>query len=173
MPLYTIGHSNHSPERLFELLEPFQVTHLVDIRRVPYSGRFPHFNRDSLRELCLKHGVVYEWWGDSLGGSKGTDESLGSIRETEAFRAAIKRISRTYGSESAERVGCLICAEWDPRRCHRSMLIGPALRALPDGGVDLQHILPDGKLLAQSTLEEEGQAPRKDRAGTLPLFDEI
>jgi uncharacterized protein (DUF488 family) len=172
MPLYTIGHSNHNPERLFVLLAPFGITHLIDVRRVPFSGRFPFYNRDNLRELCRQHGIVYEWWGDSLGGNKWADQTAHAVTHSSAFRAAIERLARDYADDAENKAACLICAEWDPRKCHRSMLIGPALRALPDGGLDLQHILPDGTLLAQSELEEGGEVPRSDRAGTLPLFND-
>ncbi len=173
MPIYTLGHSNHTPQRLFEIIAPFRITHIIDIRRVPYSGRFPHFNRDELRSHCEKRDITYEWRGESLGGSVGTDESLESISEGSAFADAVARLVDEFGDDEGDRVACLLCAEKDPRRCHRSMLIGPALRALPSGGIDLQHVLSDGTLIAQSELEEEGHAPKRDRSGTLPLFGDI
>ena len=169
MPLYTAGHSNHTSERLFEILAPFGITHILDIRRVPYSGRFPHFNRDNLRKLCEDRGLKYEWWGDSLGGSVGTDESPDSISSSDRFHEALRRLSDFYGKNS-DNTGCLLCAERDPKQCHRSMLIGPDLRALLSGGLDLQHILADGTLIPQSILEEEGHAPKRDRSGTMSLF---
>jgi len=171
MPLFTVGHSNHTPQRLFEIIAPFGITHLIDIRSVPYSGRFPHFNRDTLAELCADRGIVYEWWGETLGGVRGTDEGLASVAATSPFRNAVGRVAKSFAGDESGRTACLLCAEWDPRKCHRAMLVGPALRSLPDGGVDLHHILPDGKLILQSELEEEQDVPRIDRAGTLSLFD--
>jgi len=169
MSLYTIGHSNHTPERLFELVAPFSLTHLIDIRRVPFSGRNPFFNSNSLRLLCHQQGIVYEWWGETLGGSVGTEYTLDEIAKSKGFLAAVRKLSTGYG-EGSGKVACLLCAEGDPRKCHRSMIIGPALFALSIGGIELQHILPDGTLLAQSELEEE--VSLGDRSGTLPLFDE-
>jgi len=171
MPIYTAGHSNHSPDRLFEIIAPFRITHVIDIRSVPYSGRFPHFNRDNLQRLCTEHSIEYQWWGDSLGGKRGSDIGLDSIAEREDFKRAVKNLAGTFSGDRDDKVACLLCAERDPRMCHRSMLIGPALRAL-QGGVDLHHILPDGTLTCQSELEENQSAPKVDRAGTLSLFED-
>jgi hypothetical protein len=162
MPLYTVGHSNHPADRLFEIIAPFSITVIIDVRSVPYSGRFPHFNRDSISQLCEQHGISYEWWGDSLGGLREPDDSI---------ERGVGKLIEHFGKDETEEVGCLLCAESDPGKCHRSILIGPALRAYEGGGVDLHHILPDGTLILQSELEEKQAAPKGDRAGTLALFD--
>ena len=162
MPLYTVGHSNHPADRLFEIIAPFSISVIIDVRSVPYSGRFPYFNRDMIMLLCEQHGITYEWWGDSLGGLKEPGDSM--------ERGVMKLIER-FGSDDPDDVGCLLCAESDPARCHRSMLIGPKLRAFERTGIDLHHILPDGTLILQSELEENQAAPKADRAGTLGLFD--
>ncbi len=99
----------------------------------------------------------------------GTDESPDSISSSDRFHEALRRLSDFYGKNS-DNTGCLLCAERDPKQCHRSMLIGPDLRALLSGGLDLQHILADGTLIPQSILEEEGHAPKRDRSGTMSLF---
>ena len=83
----------------------------------------------------------------------------------------IKKLIERFESDDTDEVGCLLCAESDPARCHRSMLIGPALRGFEGGGIDLHHILPDGTLTLQSVLEEKQAVPKADRAGTLGLFD--
>ncbi len=172
MPLYTVGHSNHEPKRLFEIISPFGITHIIDVRSVPYSGRFPHFNRDHLSKSCDERNIVYEWRGDSLGGLKGSERAFDSIAESDSFKNAVEKLATLASDEKSGVTGCLLCAERDPRRCHRSMLIGPALRSLPGGGVDLHHILPDGTLILQSELEESQNAPKTDRAGTMSLFDD-
>jgi uncharacterized protein (DUF488 family) len=167
MPVYTIGHSNHTPDRLFDIAAPYSITHIIDIRSVPYSGRFPQFNRDNLEQLCKERGISYEWWGDSLGGKRESGIGLDEIAELENFKRAIERLAEMGEMHTL----ALLCAEWDPVNCHRSMLIGPAMRKLPDGGVDLHHILRDGTLILQSELEENQSAPKSDRAGTPSLFD--
>jgi uncharacterized protein (DUF488 family) len=169
MPIYTLGHSNHTAERFFELLAPFGVTHVIDVRSIPFSRHVPHFNRETFRKVTEEHGLTYEWWGESLGGMK-ADGSGRTLEGGESFTRAIESLSKRFGGHDGQ-VAVLACAEGDPRKCHRSTLIGPALRALPNDGVDVQHILPDGLVVAQSILEEKGEVPRRDRSGTMSLFD--
>jgi uncharacterized protein (DUF488 family) len=167
MPLYSIGHSNHSVERFFQLLAGFCVSVIVDVRSVPYSRHVPHFNRENLLKLAGEKGISYEWRGDSLGGRHSSD----GVRWSGSFKNAIERLARDFGDDAGMKIAVLVCAEGNPRKCHRATLIGPSLRALVDHPVDLQHILPDGTLISQSMLEENGEVPRQDRSGTMNLFD--
>ena len=169
MPIYTIGHSNHTPDGLLGLLGQFGITNLIDIRSVPYSGRFPYFNRKVLKSLCEERNIVYEWRGDTLGGLRDGKPSFDEISSTEDFSSALNKLIADFLIDENPVTTCLICAERDPARCHRSALIGPALHKLD---IDLHHILADGTLILQSELSEQLKAPGSDRSGTLSLFDE-
>jgi len=170
MPIYTTGHSNHSTERFFEIIEPFNITDIIDIRSVPYSGRFPHFNKNNFRKTVESRGLKYHWRGDTLGGKPSDDSGFDEISKTKSFIDAIDSLMKEFGDNNVSGTACLVCAERDPQRCHRSILIGPALRSYGETGFDLHHILPDGKLVLQSSLEAAGSSPSPDRADTLPLF---
>ena len=175
MPLYTTGHSNHSPEGLFAILAPFGITRIIDVRSVPYSGRFPYFSKDNLKRLCTERGIVYEWWGDRLGGMRDGQPSFDEIRRETGFRNALTELAGMAHDKAGDTATCLLCAEWDPSKCHRSMLIGFELRRQPEFSVDLHHILRDGTLILQSELEENDSSVRScaaDRAGTMSLFDD-
>ncbi len=54
--VYTIGHSNHPPEKLLELLKSNNVEMVVDVRSSPYSGYATHFNKESLDGLLRVNG---------------------------------------------------------------------------------------------------------------------
>lgn len=168
MPIYTAGHSNHTPDGLFSIIGPFRITHIIDIRSVPYSGRFPYFNKDNLKSLSEDRNYIYEWCGDVLGGLKNGGEAFDEIGTSAEFANAIEKLITDFSGDDENKTACLICAERDPARCHRSMLIGPALSKLD---VDLHHILTDGTLILQSVLSEQMKAPKSDRSGTLSLFD--
>ena len=167
MPIYSLGHSNHSVERFFQLLAGFGITVIVDVRSVPYSRHVPHFNRENLIKLAGEKGIIYEWRGDNLGGRHPSDDAPSS----DTLKDAIEKLARDFGDDTVGKIAVLVCAEGNPRKCHRANLIGPSLRALADNPVDLQHILPDGTLISQSMLEESGEVPRQDRSGTMNLFD--
>ncbi len=169
MPIYTVGHSNHSPEALFDLVRIFKIKEILDIRSVPYSGRFPYFNKGSLKNLCTGQEIDYQWRGDVLGGMR--DDGLGfeEIANSEFFIKAISEIAVQFESGENTVRRCLLCSEKDPSRCHRSSLIGPALMK---HGIDLHHIIPDGTLILQSELDHQKISRSSDRAGSLTLFDD-
>ena len=52
--IVTLGHSNRTVAELLDLLRAHHIELLVDIRRVPKSGRNPHFNADAL-------AIATEW----------------------------------------------------------------------------------------------------------------
>ncbi|HEX9744250.1 MAG TPA: DUF488 domain-containing protein [bacterium] len=170
MPLYSIGHSNHDSGRLVSLLKKHSIKIVIDIRRVPYSGRFPHFNRDRLSELCRQNSIEYTWRGETLGGDKGTDKSMTQLAADSLYRAAVKILSDEYSAPDSPN-GCLLCAEKEPSDCHRAKLVGKTLRELKNNPVDVIHIKANGRTVLQSDLEASQLIQGGDRAGTLSLFD--
>lgn len=134
----------------------------MDIRSTPYSRWVPHFNRKNFLELASERAFIYEWWGDKLGGKISPNDDI--------FSKAIAELAERFGEGPSSMTGIIVCAERDPKDCHRATSIGPAIRSLPYNAIDVLHILADGSVIAQSELEEKGQVPRCDRAGTLDLF---
>ena len=52
--IYTIGHSSHSIGDFVNLLKKHKIETVADVRRAPYSGRYPHFNKKELEESATK-----------------------------------------------------------------------------------------------------------------------
>jgi len=144
--VYTIGHSNHAPERFLELLERHGIAAVVDVRSRPYSRMNPQFNRENLKRLLQAADIGYVFLGRELGarsedpacyaGSKVQYERLAA---TELFRQGLDRVCE--GLETYRLA--LMCAEKEPLDCHRTILVARHLRAR---GVAVQHILEDGGL---------------------------
>jgi uncharacterized protein (DUF488 family) len=63
MPLYTIGHSNHSPDTFLALLRQHGITALADVRSHPYSRYLPHFTQADLKVLLAEAGIHYVFLG--------------------------------------------------------------------------------------------------------------
>jgi uncharacterized protein (DUF488 family) len=166
--LLTIGHSNRSEEAFVQLLKEFRVQTVVDIRRLPHSRAFPHFEREHLESLLSREGMEYIWL-PSLGGlrrrlkgaespnsglsSQGfrnyadymtTDEFVAGVQEL----LKIARRSRTV----------YMCAEAVYWRCHRRLLSD----YLVAYGVEVAHIM------ARSKLE-----PHRMTAGSLVTADGV
>ena len=60
--IFTVGHSNHDEDKFHGLLAMHDITHLVDVRRIPAS-RFTQFTKRQLEQNCARQGVRYTWLG--------------------------------------------------------------------------------------------------------------
>jgi len=158
-PIYTLGHSNVPLEAVVALLRRVGVTRLVDARTAPYSKYSPQFNHEPLSR-SLPEDIAYVYLGHALGGKPPADgaHALPDYEEM-AARPAFQRGLEELLALRHNQVVCLLCAEEDPRKCHRSRLLGAKLLAWH--GIDVQHLRHDGRVEPQSALEaEENQQPR-------------
>jgi uncharacterized protein (DUF488 family) len=144
--IYSIGHSDHSAQAFLDLLRRYGVTVLVDVRSHPYSKWVPQFNREKLPHALQAANIRYVFMGDSLGG-RPADRSLYApgeghpdynlVRGSAAFREGIRQLIGLAEAECA----AMMCSEGDYHKCHRAMLITPALL---EAGVQVLHIEPGG-----------------------------
>jgi uncharacterized protein (DUF488 family) len=160
--LYTLGHSRHPIGRFIELLQANAVACVADTRGRPFSRFNPQFNRERLRAALADAGIGYAWLGDRLAGKpvppafQRSDGSVdwaglaqsGPFLDGVADLAALARKAPT----------AMICAEEDPRRCHRRFLLTPPMEA---AGFRVLHIRGDGRIEPETALRAEG----------LPLFE--
>lgn len=166
--VWTVGHSNHDLESFATLVERHQVACLVDIRSHPHSRFAPHFNREQLQASMEARGVPYEFLGLALGGRPRREDQLdakghalyGKMALEPAFTDAIDRLL----SDASEHRLALLCSCGQPYECHRRLLVG---KVLCDRGAELRHILPDGQVLSERSVEL-----RDDAQATLFGHDE-
>jgi len=145
--LYTIGHSNRSFEDFLALLKNWEVQTLADIRSLPGSRKFPHFDRENLEKLLPEQGVTYVWL-PKLGGlrrkAKGLDSPNSGLTSpgfrnyadymiSEEFRDGVQELL-TIASKSVTAYMCAEALYW---RCHRRLLSD----YLVAGGAEVLHIL--------------------------------
>ena len=67
-PIFTVGHSNHSPDVFAQLLVRHGVDEVVDVRSAPYSRYTPQFNHEPLQRALEDLGITYAYLGGELGG---------------------------------------------------------------------------------------------------------
>lgn len=164
---FTIGHSSHPVEHLLDLLRLHSIEVVVDTRSAPYSRFVPHFNREVLQQSLATADVRYLWMGNVIGG-RPRDASCydehghvlyGRVAELPSFREGIARVERG----AAQYRVALLCAEEDPSRCHRRLLI---TRVLTGRGNTVLHIRGDGRLQDESELarspDQHGLFPEED-----------
>ena len=145
--VFTIGHSDHSFDRILQLMEQHGVEELIDVRTSPFSRWATDFNREALEMSLEDAGIGYAHMGDALGGRPRSldlydpdwiaDYEL--MAATEDFDDDIGQVERI----AEERVVCLLCSERQPEVCHRTLLVAEALVARE---ISAQHILVTGDL---------------------------
>lgn len=144
--IYTIGHSNHPPERFLELLGLHGIESVADVRSHPGSRFNPQFNRGRLERALAAAGMRYVFLGAELGARsadpacyEGGRVSYRRLAATADFARGLERLA---AEAHAARVA-LMCAERDPLECHRTILVA---RELVHRGRAVAHILADGAL---------------------------
>ena len=147
--IYTIGHSTHSIDSFFKMLESFEIKTLADVRSFPASRRYPHFNKEQLSNELQKSGINYVHMKD-LGGRRAVQpDSKNNRWRNNSFRGYADYMETTEFENAAEELETIalkhptayMCAEALWWKCHRS-LISDYLKARD---WNVQHIISEGK----------------------------
>ena len=144
--VFSIGHSNHSLEAFSGLLAQYRIDVLADVRSTPHSRFNPQFNRDALAVDLNAREVEYAYFGRELGGRprdplcyEGGRVCYDRVAATRGFQRGLAKV---MDAAKSRRIA-LMCAEKEPLDCHRTLLVA---RALDAQGVEVHHILADGRL---------------------------
>ncbi|MEX1041242.1 MAG: DUF488 domain-containing protein [Pirellulaceae bacterium] len=151
--LFTIGHSDRSLADFIELLKMFDVSAVADVRSHPFSRWLPYFNGPNIKSSLRETGIAYAFLGRELGARR-TESSCylngkvnyDLIERTPAFQSGINRIRKGVKSHRI----ALMCSEWDPATCHRTILISKALRS----ELEIHHILSNEAIESHEEVEQ-------------------
>jgi uncharacterized protein (DUF488 family) len=145
--IYTLGHSTKSLDEFLALLTQYEVRTLADIRSLPGSRKFPHFDRENLEKVLPENGVKYVWL-KSLGGLRRVRKDFDSPNAglinsafrayadhmtSEEFRSGVQELLRS----ASDSVTAVMCAEAVYWKCHRRLLSD----YLVARGAEVLHIL--------------------------------
>jgi len=147
LTVYSIGHSNHTIEKLISLLVENEIGVVADVRTAPYSRYSSQFNREALAQDLLKSELGYVFLGRELGGRPEGDhyyDADGHVRYDHLSQSALfgEGLERLMSGAQEHRVS-MLCSEADPSQCHRHLLIA---RVLNERGCQVLHIQPNGKI---------------------------
>ena len=154
---FTIGHGNYPIDRFITFLQNTGIDLIIDVRSSPYSRFNPQFNRENLEKSLVMNDINYKYMGNKIGGRQSDPNLLfpngtvnyRKVQETEKFQEGINEVLSIISS--GKKIA-LMCAEKEPERCHRFVLISPVLQSR---GISVIHIRPDMKLQANEDLERE------------------
>jgi uncharacterized protein (DUF488 family) len=148
--LYTVGHSNRTPEDFLPLLKIPRIETLIDVRTVPKSRYVPHFNKETLSALLAQTEINYLHFPKLGGLRKAKKDSINTGWKNESFRGFADYMqTREFEAALEELLSridqstvAILCAEAVPWRCHRSLISD----ALLIRGVSVEHILGPDRL---------------------------
>lgn len=148
--IYTIGHSTHTIDDFWGMLQSFDIKILADIRSLPGSRKFPQFNKENLKISLEEIGIEYIHLAD-LGGRRRVNKDSKNNRwnnpsfkgyadymETDEFKKAIVKLEYI----ALNKTTAYMCSEAVWWRCHRSM-VSDYLKAK---GWTVLHIMAAGKV---------------------------
>ena len=147
--ILTVGHSNRTLDDFLELLRAHQVELIVDVRKLPGSRRYPHFNAEALQESLAAAGIGYLHLPGLGGRRKGAADSPNGAWQNPSFRAYADYMQTAEFTEQLEDLiaraqqarAALMCSEAVPWRCHRNLIAD----ALVVRGVPVEHIMTPTK----------------------------
>ena len=144
--IWTIGHSTRSIDEFIAALEANEIKLVVDVRLLPGSKRYPHFNKEALADSLGKKGIRYEHFPELGGRRKPKPDSHNTAWRNEAFRGYADHMETKEFQNGIERllqfspdVGptAIMCAEAVWWRCHRALVSD----FLEVRGIQVLHIL--------------------------------
>jgi uncharacterized protein (DUF488 family) len=150
MRAWSIGHSNHTLEAFLALLAEYDIAQVADIRAVPQSRRYPHFQMDALARQLPRSGIAYVHLPGLGGWRRATPQSPNVAWRNMSFRgyadyamgaefaAALARLRRL----AAQRPTAIMCSEALWWRCHRRLVAD----RLVLGGDVVCHIGSSGRM---------------------------
>jgi uncharacterized protein (DUF488 family) len=152
---FTIGHSNQEPSAFLGALIRHEIKMVCDVRSRPGSFRFPQFNREPLMAQLASAKIIYQFFGDQLGGrpldpryySPDGLVDYPARRKAPDFEEAMDRL---LGFAKTLPLA-LMCAEEDPLHCHRFLMICPAL---VQHGIQAVHLRRGGTTESQRDAED-------------------
>ena len=77
--IYTIGHSNREIDDFIELLQKNEIEVLIDVRKLPASTKYPHFNQDELSSTLSSADILYVYLKELGGRRKQNKDSINTI----------------------------------------------------------------------------------------------
>src|SRR5688500_9443461 len=125
--IWTIGHSTRSIKEFLSLLEVNGIRLLVDIRTLPGSRRYPHFNKESLSESLKENDIRYEHLLGLGGRRKPNPHSINVAWRNASFRGYADYMQTDEFMGHAARLETMarntrtayMCSEAPWWKCHR------------------------------------------------------
>jgi uncharacterized protein (DUF488 family) len=144
--IWTIGHSTRTAEEFVAALQGHGIRLVADVRLLPVSRRYPHFDQEALAAELAKLGIGYAHFRELGGRRKPRPDSRNTAWRNDAFRGYADYMDTPEFAAGVQRLLeiadargpiAFMCAEAVWWRCHRG-LVSDYLKAR---GVEVMHIM--------------------------------
>lgn len=153
IPFFTIGHSNRSPDGFIELIRECRAGLVIDVRKLPGSTRYPHFNQAELSAALNREGIGYEHLAGLAGrrpASSTVPREVNAWWENRSFHNYADYALSDEFTEELEKLRrearkarlALMCSEAVWWRCHRRIISDYLLAR----GEEVTHIMGRGRV---------------------------
>lgn len=172
--IYTIGYSGFGIDDFCDTLLDFNVSAVIDVRSRPFSDHFKDYDRDALTQTLRKHHIYYRNYAREFGARQTSPEYFSPVGYVDFEKFAqspefLDGMKKLMASMAQGFSFALMCAEKDPVRCHRAVLVA---RAFAEAGYVVQHLLPQGICLSQTMFESQLLSRYIPDGGQFQLFDD-
>lgn len=155
--IYTIGYTGFSLEEFIGILKYYTINVVIDVRSLPYSERYPDYNKNNLEKTLKNNGIYYRNYITEFGARQENTEFYSSegILDFELFAKSeqfLKGVNKICNSVAMGYNVVLLCAEKNPIQCHRAILVS---RVFSDLGYSIIHLLPNKQITTQKQIEVE------------------
>lgn len=171
--IYTIGYSAFLINEFIDTIKRYNVSCVIDVRSSPFSNYYSDYNKDVFKNTLKQHNILYRNYVNEFGARQtnpifysGDIVDFDKFIKSSQFLEGISKVKK--GIELGYNF-VLMCAEKDPIKCHRSIMLG---KGFSNNGFDVKHIISKSELESQKELEERLlEIYHKDRF-QLTLFGE-
>lgn len=138
------------------LLRGASVSEVVDVRSYPWSRHNPQFGSGEMARWLPESGIAYSWLEDLGGRRRGVPASQHTALRHPSFRAYADHMETEIFTTGVEElmsrggVVAVMCSEAVWWRCHRRLLADHLVMVR---GVDVEHLMHDGRLTPHSPTE--------------------
>ena len=77
--VYTVGSNGVNPDNLFQALNQYGISTLIDIRLNPFDSKHSDFRLIYLKQLCIDNKINYVWLGHLLSSKSNTISKLDDL----------------------------------------------------------------------------------------------
>lgn len=171
--IYTIGYTAFPINEFLDVIKHYGIHCVIDVRSSPFSNYYSDYNKDALENTLKQHNVLYRNYANEFG-ARQTNPSFysGDIVDFDKFIKSPQFLDGVSKVEKGIERGytfVLMCAEKDPIKCHRSIMLG---KGFSDNGFDVRHIISKTELESQKELEERLLEMHHQDRFQLTLFGE-